>query len=244
MKRVFAAVALLASSALCPSVWGSAITLTTPTATYSQPGFGVGFASDGTIDSSTGWAVDPNEGSIESAVFDVLGTPVTGLPETEYTFTLYQLFASPAFHTLGDFRLSVTSDPSPTATGPATWTYLSDVTFSDDASETPLSIDPVTGEIVLPKSPVPVPTYSVPATATYTVTGRTALQNVTGFRLEVIPYGAPPDFGPGRQPTNGNLVLSEIQVAATPVPVPASLWGGLVLLSGFGASRYRRFRTA
>jgi hypothetical protein len=239
MKRTLAVVALLVTSALCPSLKGATIALTTPTATYSQPGFDVTFASDGSIDSSTGWAVDPNEGLTESAVFDVSGLPVTGLPETQYTFTLYQLFASPAFHTLGDFRLSVTSDPSPTATGPDTWTYLTNVTFSDDASETPLSIDPVTGEIVLPKSPFPVP-----ATATYTVTGRTSLQNVTGFRLEVIPYGTPPDFGPGRQPTNGNFVLSEIQVAASAVPMPASIWGGLVLLGGFGASRFRRFRTA
>jgi hypothetical protein len=50
---------------------------------------------------------------------------------------------------------------------------------------------------------------------TYTLQMRTALNGVTGIRLEVLPDASLPAKGPGRSP-NGNLVLNEFKLAFTP----------------------------
>jgi hypothetical protein len=70
-----------------------------------------------------------------------------------------------------------------------------------------------------------------PVADTYTVVTTTALSGITGFRLDVIEdpslvTGGPNGNGPGRQPTNGNFVLTDFAsdaVAAAAVPEPASL---------------------
>src|SRR5205807_2660468 len=49
---------------------------------------------------------------------------------------------------------------------------------------------------------------------TYKVTGKTKLSGITGVRLEVLTDPSLPMKGPGRSPTNGNLVLSEFSVTA------------------------------
>jgi WD40 repeat protein len=59
---------------------------------------------------------------------------------------------------------------------------------------------------------------------TYTLTARTELAGVTGFRLEVIPDLAF-QFAPGRSPSDGNFELSEFGVRAASGPVPlAAAW--------------------
>jgi mono/diheme cytochrome c family protein len=54
---------------------------------------------------------------------------------------------------------------------------------------------------------------SVPPFSAYTVTARTDLTNITGFRLEAIADPNLPFNGPGRA-ANGNFVLTEFEVAA------------------------------
>jgi mono/diheme cytochrome c family protein len=53
-----------------------------------------------------------------------------------------------------------------------------------------------------------------PASATYTVTVKSPLAGITGFRLEALPDKSLPAEGPGRV-AHGNFVLSEFKVTAT-----------------------------
>ncbi len=53
----------------------------------------------------------------------------------------------------------------------------------------------------------------------YTITTKTTLDNITGFRLEALSDPSLPANGPGLPP-NGNFVLTEFEVAAAPVNEP------------------------
>jgi hypothetical protein len=59
-----------------------------------------------------------------------------------------------------------------------------------------------------------------PASDTYTVTAKTNLKGITGFRLEVLPHDSLAAKGPGRAP-NGNFVLGKFSVTAAPAGKPA-----------------------
>jgi len=54
---------------------------------------------------------------------------------------------------------------------------------------------------------------TIPAKETYTFTAASPLQKVTAIRLEVLADPRLPHNGPGRQPDNGNLHLSEFKVS-------------------------------
>jgi hypothetical protein len=54
-----------------------------------------------------------------------------------------------------------------------------------------------------------------PAPDTYTITGSTELNGITGFRLEVLPDSSLPCGGPGRA-INGNFALNECSITASP----------------------------
>jgi hypothetical protein len=54
-----------------------------------------------------------------------------------------------------------------------------------------------------------------PSPETYTITAKTNLKGITAIRLEVLPDPSLPTQGPGRA-NNGNFVLNEFQVTATP----------------------------
>ncbi len=54
--------------------------------------------------------------------------------------------------------------------------------------------------------------------------------NITGVRLEVLQDPSLPYNGPGLELGNGNFILSEFKLDATPAPEPAS--GALLLLGG------------
>jgi hypothetical protein len=56
---------------------------------------------------------------------------------------------------------------------------------------------------------------SNPGVSQYTVTAKTSLKGITGFRLEALADANLPSYGPGRA-ANGNFVLSEFTVAASP----------------------------
>lgn len=199
------------------------VALTNPTATYSQAGFNVAAAIDGSLVNNTGWAISPSIVS-QAATFDA-ASPVGGPGGTLFTFTLSQLFPSPAMHTIGKFKLSVTSDNS-------TWNDLTGVTFAASPAELPVSIAG-DGTILLNGS-------DRPSTSVYTVTGKTNLAAITGFKLDVLEDASLPYSGPGRQPTNGNFVLTEFQVDATPIPLPSAAWAGMALMGGLGVARRLR----
>jgi hypothetical protein len=213
------------------------VNLVTATATHSQTGFNVTAAIDGSLINNTGWAIDPLE--VDQSAFFTAAGPVGGVGGSLFTFTLSQLFPNPDMHTIGKFKLSVTTDG--TVNSGSTWSDLTGVTFAAVPAEVPVSISG-DGTILLDGS-------FRPSTSIYTVTGASTLAGVTGFRLDVLEDATLPLNGPGRQPVNGNFVLTEFGVDAValdprgaplPVPLPAAAWSGLALLGGLAAGRLRR----
>jgi Protein of unknown function (DUF1549)/Protein of unknown function (DUF1553) len=88
---------------------GKPLGLVRPRATFSQDGFPIGNAIDNNPDS--GWAIAPQMGRDQSALFEIKGK--TGFEGgTTLTFTLSQRFTSKQ-HTIGRFRLSVTTQKGP-----------------------------------------------------------------------------------------------------------------------------------
>ena len=84
-----------------------------------------------------------------------------------------------------------------------------------------------------------------PSVDTYTISATTLLAGVTGLRLEVLTDPSLPANGPGRQPSNGNFVLTNLIVDATPavVPLPPALMlMGTGLLGMLGFVRTNRSR--
>jgi hypothetical protein len=83
------------------------------------------------------------------------------------------------------------------------WTPLEVASATAKAKDVKLTAQP--GGIVLASGPVP-------GTDTYTVTAKTKLKGITGFRLEVLPDPSLGAQGPGRAP-NGNFVLNQLKLA-------------------------------
>ena len=75
-----------------------------------------------------------------------------------------------------------------------------------------------------------------PAIATYTILASiSSASAITGIFFDVFSDPSLPFNGPGRQPTNGNFVVSEFTLNAAPVsavPLPATL---PLFASGLGA---------
>ncbi|HWW00076.1 MAG TPA: S8 family serine peptidase [Candidatus Acidoferrum sp.] len=219
----------------------SAVPLQKATATFSQTStanFSVAKAIDGIVNDNLGWGnqFDPQRGAI--AAFQTVSD--TGYPGgTQLIFTLIQnaIWSDPP-DTLGRFRLSVTTDNRSTfcdglPTGgnvTANWTVLQPISFS--------SLNGATLTL-LPDNSILAGGFA-PRTDTYTVVARTSLNNITGVRLEMIPDTSLPFSGPGREPANGNYVLSEFQVQASPIlrgvdPLAqgVQLWTGNALTNTF-----------
>jgi hypothetical protein len=233
---------LTLAGALTP-LFGGPITLQNATATFSQTFSGQNFYASSMIDGSftdavgDGWAIyDPISGmSAQTAVFETQ-SDVGFATGVDFTFQLYQLYSEPYEHTVGRFRLSVTTDNRATfADGlqsggdvTAAWTVLVPLTVSGTNGPT---------LTILPDGSVLAGGTS-PATSVYTVTGSTALLGITGIRLEVLQDPSLPYSGPGRYFGNGNFVLTEFTVDATagagPGAVPEPATAGL-MLAAFGA---------
>jgi hypothetical protein len=204
------------------------IPLQNATATFSQISWPVSDAISGQ-GLGHGWAIDPQEGHDQTAVFQT----TTGLFTSggSLTFTMDQ---GPTHHTIGKFRLAVTTDANPTAgDNSISWTVLDPLSFSSANGET-LTLQP--DESLLASG-------FLPDTDTYTVAANTDLAGITGFRLEVLTDPSLPFNGPGRQPTNGNFILVNFGVDGTAVPEPASLSLlslGAVAVSAFAWRRRRQ----
>ena len=218
------------------------IGLQNATATYSQTSDGVWNveqAIDGLVIDSNGWAV--LNGGNEIAVFEsVANFGYAG--GTLLTFKLHQEYSNMG-HLLGAFRISVTqADRSTFADGlqnggdvgsPAIWTQLVP-TFATSSNGATLSIN---GDNSILSGGIN------PGVDIYTVIASTSLDNITGVRLEVFQDPSLPRGGPGRF-ENGNFVLTEFTLDASPAVVPEPgtfiLFGsGLVGLLGY----YRKRKT-
>lgn len=192
----------------------TAAELQNATALYSQGGFGVAEAIDSDLTSTSGWAgaagppEDPtpeNIGAFETV--DDVGYE----SGTVMTFRLDQQYSG---HSIGKFRLSVTTDDRSTfadgaANGgdvEANWTPL-----------TPLSAESANGAtMALEHGGTVFVGGTRPSTDTYTVKAVTGLTGITGVRLELLEDPRLSDTnggigGPGRT-GHGNYVLSDFRV--------------------------------
>jgi hypothetical protein len=241
--RVAQTLAVALVSMLAGHANSAPVVLQNATATLSQSGFPVSTAIDGvsTPGAFNGWAIDPNaaatppQATAQTAVFETSSNLFAA--GGTLTFVLDQVFGGQ--HTIGRFRLSATTDDrSLFADGlqsggdvSASWTILDPLTFVSSAGATMAE----QGDNSILVSGLN------PATDIYTITASTALSGITGFRLELLEDASLPDSGPGRQPSNGNLVLSELRVdavaAVAAVPEPAML--GLLGI-GFAALGFSR----
>jgi hypothetical protein len=220
------------------NTYSATVGLQNATATFSQTfngDFTVGRAINGTSAENLGWSIvdatisdQTNLASAQTAVFETT-VNIGFAGGSLLTFNLYQTHGIDfAKHTIGRFRLSVTTDDrSLFADGlhtggdvTANWTVLDPSTFLSANGATLSKL----GDFSLLAS------GASPDTDIYTVTATTLLTGITGIRLEVLEDPSLPFNGPGRQPENGNFELSEFTVAITAVPEPSTL----AILSAFG----------
>jgi hypothetical protein len=207
-------VALMLAPALAR---GASVTLQNGTATCSQTfsgNFLVDYAIDGIVDGSNAWCIfcDGSQALAETGVFET-ETDIAG--PSLLTVTIEQKYtATGTDHTLGRFRLSATdearnlfadgADSNGDLGDPGIWTVLdppsvvttNNVTLTEQGDTSFLASGPN------------------PGTSTYTVMVPVALSPVTGVRLELLEDASLPFNGPGRQPTNGNACVSEVQLDA------------------------------
>lgn len=220
------------------SLLANSVTLQQPTATFSQSlsgDFSIARAIDGTSANGSGWGIQDNIVA-QTAVFET-ASDIGFAGGSKLDFTLTQSFLAYPPHTLGRFRLSVTTDDrSSFADGKpndgdvtANWTVLEPVFV---LSQNGATLSVLADHSILASG-------KAPDTDVYHVSALTQLAGISGVRLEVLEDPSLPFNGPGREPLNGNFVLSEFQVGITSVPEPSML--GLVVLSlAGGATRLRR----
>jgi hypothetical protein len=237
MKNNFAILAF----ALCAGslrVSADQVALRQPTATYSQSlsgDFSVAKAVNGSVWDGLGWGIQGQIGA-QTAVFET--APSAGFGGGSLVnFQLSQTFAGWPQHTLGRFRLSVTTDDRST--------FADGLSVNGDVSANWVVLRPhwlhaSNGTILSRLDDDSILASGVNAdTDTYFITAGTFLTGITGVRLEVIPDGSLPFGGPGRQPLNGNFVLSEFEVGVSAVPEPAT-WALMCLAGLFGFAMKRQ----
>ncbi|HXJ55797.1 MAG TPA: lamin tail domain-containing protein [Verrucomicrobiae bacterium] len=192
----------------------SSVPLQNATADFSETARGVNLAIDGNPN-TTGWGLFEAQdyspkGRGAMAVFETV-TNLGYADGTRLVFTLRH--GLPGQLSLGKFRLSATSDDrGEFADGlisrgdiVANWVPLH-----------PLSATAAAGGVMNINSDGTILVSGPsPATNVYTVTVITALQNITGFRLEAMEDTSLPSFGPGRA-GNGDAVLTDFAVQAAP----------------------------
>ena len=200
---------------------GTKATLQMATATFSQTYFtssSVTRAIDGILDDNRGWAIAPDGSTnigAQTAAFELASTTPAHPNGTRITFVLTHNFSNPADHALGRFRLSVTTASrdqfadgndgltTPGNTGSnALWTAVTPVS---GCGSMPVTMSKLGDQSVL------VTEHDI-TPVVYTVIAETPLKSITGVRLEALEDSSLPHSGPGLQDTNGNFVLTEIEV--------------------------------
>jgi len=101
-----------------PDLAFAPVKLTNPTATFQQEGLPVSFAIDG--NRATGWAIAPELGRDQAAMFRFEKPIAPGAVGVAFKVELEQQFEAAANHTIGKFRLLVTSDANPRIGSPLT----------------------------------------------------------------------------------------------------------------------------
>jgi hypothetical protein len=240
MKALFLAAFALSAVSLVSTGEAAVVNLQQPTATYSQSlsgDFSVGRAINGTTLDNLGWAIQDGI-QAQTAVFETASDVGSALGST-LTFTLTQDYNIWPQQLMGRFRLSLTTDNRSTfadglANGgdvTANWVVL-----------TPLSYSSLNGTVLSKLGDDSIlASGATPNTEVYTIVASTVLTGITGIRLEMIPDISLPFNGPGRQPLNGNFVLSEFEVSLVAVPEPAA-WSVLCCVALVALVGWKRLR--
>ena len=244
LALVLTLIALFSFSGLAFAV---PVQLENGTATFSQGSLGGGpYPPSQSIDGSfspgspslgtgNGWSIDhfPNNDPSQEFTRDetAVWQTVPDVGPSILTFTMYFLHWNPG-HLLGRFRLSVTTDDRSTyadglAEGgdvSANWTVLANpVVVYGPAG---MTFETLSDHSVLAGG-------VVPGQGVYVVSDETNLSGITGIRLEVLKDASLPRGGPGFA-SNGNFMLTEIQLTAAPIPEPTTyvlILVGLVFIS-------------
>ncbi len=196
----------------------SPVPLQNATALWSQTAsgdFSVYRASDSVTNDNLGWANQFTPFGSNICAFETatnIGFPNGSL----LTFTLCQ-YGYWTYHpdTLGRFRISVTTaDRSTYCDGISrsgnvgtNWTVLQPASFVSLGGATLRAL----GDNSILAS------GAAPDRDVYIVKAYTTLTNITGVRLEALQDPSLPYYGPGREPPNGNFILSEFQVNVAPL---------------------------
>jgi Protein of unknown function (DUF1549)/Protein of unknown function (DUF1553)/Bacterial Ig-like domain (group 2) len=93
-----------------PTAKDRKVQLQRPQATFSQANFPIKNVIDRRP--NTGWAISPQFGKAQTAIFEVKGQPIVDVKGTKLTFTFDQRFQGKD-HNIGKFRLSVTTMKAP-----------------------------------------------------------------------------------------------------------------------------------
>lgn len=212
----------------------AAVVFSSATATFNQTfdrNWNASEMIDGIISGVNGWAIfDPISGTSSQTALFTLATPLSA-GSYILTFEIDQQYERQ--HNLGNFSLSYTTAGSPTLVSAMT-------------SIIPTSASAISGATFTSPTPDELLVGGVnPATDSYTISATISSGSaITGIFLNAIdnPANGLPTNGPGRQPTNGNFVVSEFVLDAVAVPEPSS-WA--LMIAGFGlAGAGLRRRTA
>jgi hypothetical protein len=215
----------------------TAVTFSSATATFYQvegnwaPSQMIdGFTGPNLTPYSNGWAVfNFATGQAEGAdALFMLASPLAA-GEYELTFTIYQNYYGNPGHILGDFALDYTTAASPTLSSGQTPVLIESASSLNGTTFT----SPSPGELLANTS------HNSVGTDTYTVT---ALVNssspITGIFLDALKNSSLPGGGPGGQYPNGNFVVSEFTLDATPFtpPTPTPTLASITATTNTGTS--------
>lgn len=185
------------------------------TSTFSQTcGSSGPFSPDESVDGhlyNEGWSISANcaPGNNTFAQTAVWET-VQDVAAPRLRFRVHQNWNLPGQHLLGRFRFSITTDQRSTfADGldsggdvTANWTVLTNPLVGNVAGMT---------FTVMPDHSV-LASGTTPTTAMYVVEYAGNFTGVTGVRLEAMEDPSLPFSGPGRHPSTGNFVLTELEL--------------------------------
>lgn len=228
MRGIFKFGALALSFGVLSSAALAEVALTNGTGTFSQTFDQPWLASeiiDNDYTANNGWAIfRPGVGTLaETAVFET----VTDLTAPALSIDMHQLHGNLG-HMVGRFRWSYTTDNrNDFADGlqsngdvTANWTVLTPTSVTAPGSMT---------STILGDGSVRMGGNN--GTGIYNVLYSTPVSGVTGLRLEVLEDSLLPSNGPGLFPTNGNFVLTEVDVQVVPEPATMIAMGAGLLLA-------------
>lgn len=182
---------LIAAAALCltlPGALAAPIQLQSVEATF-QSGTPADLQNtiDGIEVQPTGWSVTPHVSEKQAAIF----RSATPLDADTFNLTMCFLSGRP-FNSIAEFALSASTDPTPTPGG--NWEPFTIIGFSATNATLKRTPDNHLRSVEVPSSLITGTTRD----ATYSITVRTSLRGITGFRLEAFPV----------QRSSGKMVMS------------------------------------